>query len=276
MAKRVGKTDDQPFVKLFRELTYRWTPWEVWQDFVTMYACAISNAVDKSHFEKREELYLKRIQKYNKKEQEIFPQLAAEVVLALEKNPEQDFLGSIFMALNLGNDSGGQFFTPYDVCRMMAEMTCDNVLPTIEAKGYISINDCACGAGATLIAGVHAAAKQISKAGLNWQNHVLVTAQDVDYTVAYMCYIQLSLLGVAGYIKIGNSLTEPMCSDAHWRTTGLRRYTAPMCGLSEGFSRAERSYKQIHFSGGFYYGNYHNERDPRLQLGESGDAQGRR
>ena len=92
MAKRVGKTDDQPFVKLFRELTYRWTPWEVWQDFVTMYACAISNAVDKSHFEKREELYLKRIQKYNKKEQEIFPQLAAEVVLALEKNPEQDFL----------------------------------------------------------------------------------------------------------------------------------------------------------------------------------------
>ena len=133
MAKRVGKTDDQPFVKLFRELTYRWTPWEVWQDFVTMYACAISNAVDKSHFEKREELYFKRIQKYNKKEQEIFPQLAAEVVLALEKNPEQDFLGSIFMALNLGNDSGGQFFTPYDVCRMMAEMTCDNVLPTIEA-----------------------------------------------------------------------------------------------------------------------------------------------
>lgn len=63
MAKRVGKTDDQPFVKLFRELTYRWTPWEVWQDFVTMYACAISNAVDKSHFEKREELYLKRIQR---------------------------------------------------------------------------------------------------------------------------------------------------------------------------------------------------------------------
>lgn len=54
MTKRVGKTDDQPFVKLFRELTYRWTPWEVWQDFVTMYACAISNAVDKSHFEKRE------------------------------------------------------------------------------------------------------------------------------------------------------------------------------------------------------------------------------
>lgn len=212
MTKRVGKTSDQPFVKLFRELTYRWTPWEVWQDFVTMYACAISNAVDKSHFEKREELYLKRIQKYNKKSKRFSSARCGSGPCSREESGA-GLLGSIFMALNLGNDSGGQFFTPYDVCRMMAEMTCDNVLPTIETKGYISINDCACGAGATLIAGVHAAAKQISKAGLNWQNHILVAAQDVDYTVAYMCYIQLSLLGVAGYIKVGNSLTEPMRSD---------------------------------------------------------------
>lgn len=38
----------------------------------------------------------------------------------------------------------------------------------------------------------------------------LVVAQDIDETVALMCYIQLSLLGVAGYVKVGNSLTEPM------------------------------------------------------------------
>lgn len=68
------------------------------------------------------------------------------------------------------------------------------------------------GTGATLIAAVHAAAKPLSEAGFNWQNHVLVTAQDIDYTVALMCYIQLSLLGVAAYIKIGNTFTEPMSS----------------------------------------------------------------
>ena len=39
---------------------------------------------------------------------------------------------------------------------------------------------------------------------------MLIVAQDVDSTVALMCYIQLSLLGVAGMIKIGNSLTEPI------------------------------------------------------------------
>lgn len=177
-----------------------------------MYACAISNAVDKSHFNEREAMYLKRIQKYSKKEQELFPQLAAEVVLALEKNPEQDFLGKIFMELNLSNDSGGQFFTPYNVCRMMAEMTVGDVVAHVEKHGYITINDPACGAGATLIAAVHAAAKPLSEAGFNWQNHVLVTAQDIDYTVALMCYIQLSLLGAAAYIKIGNTFTEPMDS----------------------------------------------------------------
>ena len=212
MAKRVGLQSDQPFIKLYQGLTYRWTSWEVWQDFVIMYACAISNAVDKAHYDEREAMYLKRIQKYSKEEQEIFPQLVAEVIFALERNPEQDFLGKIFMELGLSNDSGGQFFTPYNICKMMAEMTVGDVVPQMKEHGYITINDPACGAGATLIAGINAAAKAATKAGLNWQNHILVTAQDVDYTAALMCYIQLSLLGAAAYIKIGNTLTNPMSS----------------------------------------------------------------
>ena len=92
----------------------------------------------------------------------------------------------------------------------MAEMTMDDTVKKVEQDGYISINDPCCGAGATLIAGIHAARKQLEKANLNYQNHLLVVAQDIDETVALMCYIQLSLLGVAGYVKVGNSLTEPM------------------------------------------------------------------
>lgn len=213
MSRRVGPQSDQPFVKLFRRLTYRFAPWEIWHDFVTMFACALSNLVDKSHYEEREALYLKLIQKYNKQEQEVFPQLAAEVVFALEKNLEQDFLGKIFMELDLGNKRKGQFFTPYSVCKMIAEMAVGNIVPHVEKYGYSTINDPACGSGAALIAGVHAAAKSLKEAGLNWQNHVLVAAQDIDHTMSMMCYIQLSLLGVVGYIKIGNTLTEPMHSN---------------------------------------------------------------
>ena len=202
---------DQPFIKIFNKLAYRFSPWEVWKDFVVMFACALSNPLDKTHYEEREALYLKTIQKYNKEERELFPQLAAETVMALEGNQEQDFLGNIFMNLGLGNKSGGQFFTPYHVCELMAKVTIGDVLPHIEKNGYITVCDPCCGAGATLIAVIHEIRKRL-EGKYNYQNHVLVAAQDIDYTTALMCYIQLSLLGVAAYIKIGNTLTEPMSS----------------------------------------------------------------
>ncbi len=207
-----GTETDKPFVDAFNKLTYRWNPWEVWNDFVIMFSCALSNPVDKTHCAEREERYLKIINKYEKQEQDLFPQLAAETILALERNPEQDFLGHIFMLLNLGNGRAGQVFTPYHVCELMAKITVGEIMPQIETNGFVTINDCACGAGATLIAGIHEIRRKLEKEKLNYQNHVLFTAQDIDSTVALMCYIQLSLLGVAGFVKIGNSLTEPMCS----------------------------------------------------------------
>ena len=201
------------FLKAFHQLTYRHRPWDVWRDFIIMFACSLSNPMDKSHYEEREKRYLKIIKKYNKQEQKLFPELAAYVVMALEDNPEQDFLGSVFMELNLGNKSTNQFFTPYHICELMAKVTEEDVAAIVKEIGYITINDPCCGAGATLIAAVNEARKQLEKVNLNFQNHVLVAAQDIDETVALMCYIQLSLLGVAAYIKVGNSLTEPMSTD---------------------------------------------------------------
>lgn len=116
----------------------------------------------------------------------------------------------MYMALNLGNHWKGQFFTPYNVCRMMAEITCGNTVGEIKEKGYIAVNDCCCGAGALLIAYANAAERATIDSGYNWQQHILFTAQDVDMVVGLMCYIQLSLIGCAGFVKIGNSLTEPM------------------------------------------------------------------
>lgn len=172
-----------------------------------MFACSLSNPVDKFHYEEREKRYLKIIKKYNKREQEQFPELAAYVVMALEENPEQDFLGSIFMELNLGDKSNSQFFTPYHVCELMAKVTEEDVAAVVKEKGYITINDSCCGAGATLIAAINEARKQLEKVNLNFQNHILVVAQDIDEIVALMCYIQLSLLGV------GDVFTQPMSTD---------------------------------------------------------------
>lgn len=200
------------FAKKLRGLSGRFHTWEVWSDFVTMYAIAISNAFDKSHYDAREAMYLKIISKYDEKERMVFPELVADVSNALESDPEQDFLGSVYMELELGNHWIGQFFTPYSICKCMAGITANNAVERIERDGYITINDCACGAGATLIAAVNQIDIELyrAKSPLHWQDHVLVTAQDIDFTTGMMCYIQLSLLGCAGYVKIGNTLTDPI------------------------------------------------------------------
>lgn len=206
---------EDKFLKSFQKLTYRHRAWDVWRDYVLLHACSISNVLDKENYGQREKRYLKIIHQYSKEEQAIFPELAAYTTMALDQNQEQDFLGKMFMRLDLGNRSAGQFFTPYHVCELMAEVVATDVLEKIEQYGYISINDPCCGAGATLIAGVHVIRKQLEHCDppRNYQNHILVVAQDVDEIVGLMCYIQISLLGLAGFIKIGNSITDPMSTD---------------------------------------------------------------
>lgn len=229
--KKTEKADPQidwerKFLKSFQKLTYRHNAWDIWRDYIVLHACAISNVFDKVNYDNREKRYLDIIHRYNKEERDIFPALAADTLMALNENPEQDFLGKIFMELGLGNHSNGQFFTPYHVCELMAEVAMGDVIGKIEEKGYISVSDPCCGAGATLIASAHAMRKNFAKYNqqLNYQNHILLAGQDVDETVALMCYIQLSLLGLAGFIKVGNSLTNPMSPDdsreQYWYTPG--------------------------------------------------------
>ena len=204
---------EKVFIEHFKQLTYTRRASEVWTDFVTMFACAISNAVDKEDkikVTKRENMYLKAINKYSKDEQQIFPKLCSDIVMALEENPEQDFLGQIYMELGIGNKNMQQFFTPYSICELMAKITMGNIVEDVKNKGYASINDPCCGAGATLIAAINMARKELEKENINFQERISFVAQDIDFTVAMMCYIQLSLLGIRGCVKVGNSLTEPI------------------------------------------------------------------
>lgn len=175
-----------------------------------MSACALSNPVDKIHYEEREKRYLDIIHKYGRQKQALFPELFAHMVMALEEDPEQDFLGKMYMDLNLSYDELKQVFTPYNVCQLMADIAIGDIVSQVEEQGYVTINDPCCGAGANLIAAIHTARRKLEKAGLNYQNHLLVTGQDIEEVVALMCYIQLSLLGVAGFVKVGNTITNPM------------------------------------------------------------------
>ena len=208
----MAKTTKQQYaeiVKLLNALTGARQLWELWEDAMIMFATMLSNAVDKRFFDKREEMFKNVEGKYSEKEIQLFLQIFAEIVNQLEIEPEQDFLGDLYMQLDLGSHWHGQFFTPYNVCKMMADLQLPAELSFEDAKA-VTITDCACGGGALLIASAHAYRTKMAKIGLNAQDFVCLYAQDLSMVAALMCYIQISLQGYAGKIKIGDSLLHPM------------------------------------------------------------------
>ena len=201
------RSSQAEFARQFTRLCNTKRSWEVWADFVTMSAISIANAFDqqgKTHDE-REKEYLNLISHYTKAEQRIFPELFAKLVEGLEEDPAQDFLGEIFMVLDLANHWKGQVFTSYPVCKLMAAITIEDRVLRIQNRGWDSICDPCCGAGVLLIA----ARNEMIKRGLG-PRQMLYVAQDIDRTAALMCYLQLSLLGCAGYVIVGDSLSQPL------------------------------------------------------------------
>ena len=192
------------FLKIFNGLTGKHSRWEIWEDFVTLTAIEISNSTDKVNATERTKMYQTIISKYSAKERDGMAEMLAEVVMGMEQNPDQDFLGELYMLCELGNDASGQFFTPYDVCRCMVEISGGSD-PAAENAGFFSVSDPACGAGALLIA----FANLCRRKNICYHDKVLFVAQDIDLIAGLMCYIQLSFLGCAGYVVIGDTITDP-------------------------------------------------------------------
>ena len=203
------KPQYKEIVRLLKSLTGSRYMWEVWQDAITMFAISISNRIDFRFRDKREKQYLEIISKYTPNEIAVLVEIFAEIIKQLEIDPRQDFLGELYMILELGSHWAGQFFTPYDICQAMAEMSFKKIDNPQDVKP-ISVLDCACGGGALLIAAAHSYTDSIKNTGLNSQNYISFGVQDISYVPALMCYIQLGLLGFAAKIKIGDSLCDPM------------------------------------------------------------------
>ena len=203
----VRGTDARAFVKAFNGICNWNNGWDRWNDMVNLFAIELANAVDLNNREQREKAYIRIRDKYAPEEFRRFTELFLLLVESLERNPFQDFLGGMYMELDMGSKAHGQCFTPFGVCQAMAAMAMpeEKVRQQLDERGWISINDCACGAGATLIA----AAERLYQMGINYQQTALFVAGDIDNTVAMMCFIQLALIGCAGRIRIGDALLNP-------------------------------------------------------------------
>lgn len=176
--------------------------WQVFSDFVEMAAISLSNAVDRAQSEGREARYMEIVSRYSREEVERFPQMLGELVMELENGPA-DVLGQVFMEMELGNKWHGQFFTPYEICRLMAGMMVDDHMRgLIEARGFIRANEPTSGGGAMIIA----LADEMQRVGINYQRHLHVVAQDLDIKAVHMTYVQLALLHIPAVVIQGNTL----------------------------------------------------------------------
>lgn len=197
--------------KLMRLNAQRHRLHRVFADFCEMAAISLSNAVDRLQRDKREARYLEIVAQYTKEEVQRFAAMLSHLVESLQAG-FHDALGTLFMSFEVGDQWKGQFFTPYPVASMMARMILVDFKAQVEREGFVTVNEPACGAGAMVIATAEAALDQ----GVNFQQAMHVTAQDIDATAVHMAYVQFSLLHVPAIVVHGNTLTLKEWD--HWAT----------------------------------------------------------
>lgn len=229
------KTDSKKeLVRNIRRMGVRYSVLNVYSDFIEMAALAINNQVPALYSEEKEARYLKAIGRYREEDRKSFGEMLGILMLAVEAEKSSgryvDILGPVFHDLELHNKWTGQFFTPVNICDMMAEMTWDDSLHNlIREDGYITVSEPACGSGALVLS----FATTMARRGHNPTETLLADVWDIDARCLHMAYVQMSLYGVPAVLRLGNSLKmEPR---EVWYTpgslpflSGSREKSAPM------------------------------------------------
>lgn len=186
-------------MKLFRQTARHKHRYDVFRDFVTMAACSLHNAARKD--EAREQEYLEIIRRYDRDDQQAFPQLMAHLIGILDVEP-RDVLGQLYMELEVASKDQGQFFTPPELSELMARLSYGPELANLK-KPFVTVSEPACGAGGMILAFV----KVMIGHKLDPSQRLWTQCIDVDRLAALMCYVQLSLWNVPGEIIVGNTLS---------------------------------------------------------------------
>lgn len=188
-------------------LSGRYTPYQVFSDWIAMTAIAIQNGCTLNHgklYEDRESQYKSIASKYSKNELKTICNMTGALAGVLEER-FGDILGEIYMKSGCGSKQTGQFFTPYHLSYLTANLVYRNQFSQLQENDQIEINEPSTGGGGIMIA-----VCQIAKEnGIDYQKRLHIIAQDLDWNGVYMTYIQLSLLGAKAIVVQGDTLCKP-------------------------------------------------------------------
>ena len=194
------ETARKQFVSVFRHTARHLRRWDVFSDFITLTASELDLATIRAP--ESMERCRKICERYRPEDISDLHQLFGLMVSALEAK-FHDFLGAIFMELELGDGRQGQYFTPYSVQSLMARMLMPGVQEAVKREGLFTLSEPTCGAGGMVVA----VAECMLEAGLNPSEQMFVNCIDIDPVAADMAFIQLSLLGIPAEVITGNTLT---------------------------------------------------------------------
>lgn len=189
------------------KLSGKYTPYQIFTDWITMLAIAIQNSCKLIHnkiYEEREETYKTIAKRYKADELKTLADMGGALAAILDDR-FGDVLGEIYMSSGCGSKSTGQFFTPYHLSYLTAKLAYENHINQLEEDELIEINEPSTGGGGMMIA----IAQVMKENNINYQKRLHVIAQDLDWNGVYMTYIQLSLLGVKATVVQGDTLHEP-------------------------------------------------------------------
>jgi len=161
------------FISAFKSTGRHLGRWEVFSDFLSLAASELDMA--RIRTPESIEHCRKICARYEASDIANMQEMFCMMVCALEAK-FHDFLGAIFMELELGDNFRGQYFTPYPVQCLMARM-------------LIAYAEC------------------VLEADINPSMHMFGSCIDIDPVAADMAFIQLSLLGIAAEVVTGNTLT---------------------------------------------------------------------
>ncbi|MET9657831.1 N-6 DNA methylase [Streptomyces sp. NPDC006510] len=195
-------SDYRKIVKLLDANTGAARMSQVFEDFVEMAALAIRNAVDYCGRDKREAQYLRTAGRYDRASLNRFAQALALVIEEMDRDP-CDVLGRLYMELEIGNERLGQFYTPYDVAELMAQMQIESVIEHVQTHGFADLYEPACGASSFSVA----VSQAMLEHGLNPQTQLHVTAEDIAPQAIHMIYIHLTLLHIPAVVQRRDTLT---------------------------------------------------------------------
>ena len=203
-------------IRLIEKSAYKINKSQLISDVFECGALAISNLVDFTKYDEREQRYLQIIKQYAPDEQKLIADVFAQIFalcssVTFDDGVFGDYLGELFMKCNQGNKSKGQVFTPYNVSKLMAKITITD--SDFKQNEIVPISDRCSGGGGLLLAALDVLKNDY---GINYARNCFIDAGDIDIRCVHMTYIALSLAGVPAIVKHQDSLSRQLWSV--WRT----------------------------------------------------------